>query len=273
MPELPEVETIIGVLRDNLNDKSIESLSFYYPRLLEEDSEYSLDFLVRKTFTDFKRRGKYLIFELDSLYYWVVHLRMEGKYHLYREPISPSKHTHLIFKADDTYVHYLDTRKFSRMAITTDLEGYFETKKLGLEPFDERLDAKYLKEAFKNTNRNIKVCLLDQSIVAGIGNIYADEVLYATEIHPLTLAKKLNMKELEHLVDAIQRVLHRAIKAGGTTIRSYTSSLGVSGRFQISLDAYGKENQPCRRCGTLMSRIKVGGRSSVFCERCQKIKR
>lgn len=269
MPELPEVETIKNVLSKNLHNRTIEWIRLDYKPLLEKTSAYDIQALSGKTFTGFSRRGKYLIFELEDLF-WVVHLRMEGKFHLYVEETEADKHTHLMLKVEDQYVHYLDTRKFSRMAVVKDIDAYFITKKLGFEPFDENLTGKFLYDRFKNRKRAIKSVLLDQSIITGIGNIYADEILFATNLHPETPANKVTKKECNLIVQNTREVLQKAIAEGGTTIRSYTSSLGVTGLFQVTLKAYGRANQPCTVCNTTMTRIVVGGRGTVFCKKCQK---
>lgn len=271
MPELPEVETIKNVLKHNLMHKTIEWIRLDYPNLLETQSEFEIKDLAGKTFHGFHRRGKYLIFEFEDVY-WVIHLRMEGKFHLYDEEKNPDKHTHLIFKVEDQYVHYLDTRKFSRMAVVSNLEEYLESKNLGYEPFDEALNAKFLKERFKNRKRAIKAVLLEQSHITGIGNIYADEILFRCQLHPETPANALSLKKLQEVIDNTRLVLQKAIEEGGTTIRSYTSSLGVTGRFQVTLKAYGREGLPCTVCEKEMKKIKVGGRGTVFCENCQKEK-
>lgn len=269
MPELPEVETIRKVLEKNLKGQKIEWLDMRYLPLLEANSSYSMEALVSKTFTDFMRRGKYLIFQLEDLY-WVVHLRMEGKFHLYEKETIPDKHTHLILKTQDHFIHYLDTRKFSRMAVVSDLTSYLSTKKLGYEPFDENLNAEYLLHRFKNRKRAIKAVLLDQSHIAGIGNIYADEILFRCKLHPKTPAQLLTLKDCENVIKYTKEVLQKAIAEGGTTIRSYTSSLGVTGLFQVTLKAYGREGKPCTVCQRPMTRIVVAGRGTVFCESCQK---
>ena len=270
MPELPEVETIVRTLEKSLMDDKIIGIEFLYPNLLEEDSQFKLEALRNKRFTSFDRRGKFLNFGFEEGLHFIVHLRMEGKFHLYEGETTPSKHTHLILQTEKHWIHYLDTRKFSRMAITTDPDGYFKKKNLGLEPFDSKLNWKYLKQGMSKSTRSIKSMLLDQSIVTGIGNIYCDEILFDTKIHPLKKGTELKKKEYELLIEAIPRILAHAIKAGGTTIRSYTSALDVSGRFQIALKAYGQEGEPCSYCDRPLTRIKVSGRSTVFCERCQK---
>lgn len=273
MPELPEVETIIRTLEKSLHGDTIIDVDLFYEPLLETQSSYPLRSLIGATFTEFMRRGKYLIFGFDNGLYWVVHLRMEGKYYLYDQKTVRTKHTHLVMQTNYRYIHYLDTRKFSRMAVVSDLDAYLATKNLGYEPFDAQLTGKYFLEKAGSSTRAIKNILLDQSIIAGLGNIYADEVLYDTQIHPLTKGVKLTLPMSKKIVASSQKILQKAIAEGGTTIRSYTSSLGVSGLFQVSLQAYGKENEPCARCQTKMKRMVISGRSSVFCPRCQKEKR
>lgn len=270
MPELPEVETIVRTLERSLLNEQILHIEFLYPKLLETDSPYTLDDLHLAHFTSFSRRGKYLIFGFDNGLYWVVHLRMEGKFHLYEQERPADKHTHLILSGKRQYIHYLDVRKFSRMAVVSDLDAYFRKKDLGIEPFDKQLSSKFLKEKMGKSERAIKAMLLDQSIVTGIGNIYADEILFTTGIHPLRKGSKLKKKDYDALVKAIPDILNQAIAQGGTTIRSYTSALNVTGLFQVSLKAYGQYGQPCVQCGMKMEKMKVAGRTSVFCPKCQK---
>ncbi|WP_342621349.1 bifunctional DNA-formamidopyrimidine glycosylase/DNA-(apurinic or apyrimidinic site) lyase [Erysipelothrix sp. P66] len=273
MPELPEVETIVRTLEKSLKGKRIISINFIYPKLLETQSEYPLEALEGTYFKDFHRRGKYLWFEMSNGLHWILHLRMEGKFHLYDEVKVPSKHTHCVINFDGGTIHYLDTRKFSRMAVVSDPIRYLETKNLGFEPFDPNLSGDYLYQKIHQSNRVMKTILLDQSIIAGIGNIYADEILFEAQIHPLTTGSKISKKQCDMIVETAQVILMNAIKAGGTTIRSYTSSLNVTGRFQVNLNAYGKAGEPCSRCGKTLERIVVSGRSTVFCRKCQKVRR
>lgn len=272
MPELPEVQTVLDTLMLSLAQEKILSLDLSYPALLEKDSEFPLDKLLGHRFVAFSRRGKYLCFEMDGGFYWILHLRMEGKFHLYREDTTRTRHTHLVIETEHNWVHYLDTRKFSRMTLVSDKDAYFARKKLGLEALSPELNGNYLYQHFKKSSSKIKTLLLDQRILAGLGNIYADEVLYAAEIHPLTPGNRLSRKDCERLALAIEPILSQALAAGGTTIRSYTSSLNVTGRFAYSLKAYGQAGKPCLRCACIMERIKVNGRSSTYCPSCQKVK-
>ncbi|CAM4188937.1 bifunctional DNA-formamidopyrimidine glycosylase/DNA-(apurinic or apyrimidinic site) lyase [Erysipelothrix inopinata] len=273
MPELPEVETIVRTLEKSLLNETVNHVELMYEPLLETDSMYPMEILEGKKFVGFHRRGKYLCFEFSDGYYWIIHLRMEGKFHLYGTHHRLTKHTHLLMQTEHHEIHYLDTRKFSRMAVTKDPDSYFMRKKLGFEPWDTHLTSSYLYEAIHKSTRAIKLILLDQSIITGIGNIYADEILFDTQIHPLTKGNKITKKQCELIINSTRNTLENAIAAGGTTIRSYTSALNVTGRFQITLKAYGQEGEPCSRCETPMVRIVVGGRSTVFCPKCQKVKR
>lgn len=270
MPELPEVETIVRTLEKSLYGDTILSVDLRYDLILEEQSVYPLEALIGATFINFSRRGKYLIFGFDNGLHWVVHLRMEGKYYLYDNPTPPTKHTHLLLKTNYREIHYLDTRKFSRMAVVSDLDAYLATKKLGYEPFDSELTAQYFFDKVHRSTRVIKNILLDQSIITGLGNIYADEVLYDIAMHPLVKGTQITLEDSRNIVESSKRILEKAIEQGGTTIRSYTSSLGVTGLFQVSLKAYGQEGNPCSKCQTIMKRMVISGRSSVYCPVCQK---
>ena len=273
MPELPEVETIVKTLETSLLHETIAMVDFRYVALLEAHSDYPLESLIGQTFVSFKRRGKYLCFGFSNDTTWVLHLRMEGKFNLYDHPIEPTKHTHLVMVTNHHHIHYLDTRKFSRMAVLDNakLDAYFIAKKLGLEPWDSTFDAAFLFQALMRRTQGIKTALLAQDIVVGIGNIYADEILFDTMIHPKTACNKLSLNDAENLVVAIRNNLEHAIRAGGTTIRSYTSGLNVTGRFQIELKAYGRYGEACLRCDYPLDKIKISGRTSVFCPRCQKV--
>lgn len=272
MPELPEVETVVRILERSLIHETILDVEVRYPKLLEVGSDATLEELKGRTFENFSRRGKYLCFGLDNGFTLIVHLRMEGKFHLYQDIIEPNKHTHLLLKTNRHYIHYLDTRKFSRMALVRDVDRYFKIKGLGYEPWDNRLTPTYLHQRFKNKKKAIKANLLDQEHIVGIGNIYADEILFDTKIHPMTQSGKLSLKQCEALIQSTQKILSRAIEAGGTTVRSYTSSLNVNGLFQIDLNAYGRFGEPCRNCNRPLDKIKVAGRTSVFCNQCQRVK-
>jgi len=272
MPELPEVETVRNTLKKRILNKKIKAVNIIYSKMIESDIRDFKETLIGNSFKDINRIGKWLIFDLGE-YYLLSHLRMEGKYFIknIKEPIE--KHEHIIFTFDDeTDLRYHDTRKFGRMNLIKkeDLYNTEAIKKQGYEPMDEKLTSNYLLDKFKNKKLPMKTLLLDQTIISGLGNIYADEVLYASKINPLKKGEAITKKECEKIISSSKKIIEEAIRLGGTTIKSYTSSLGVTGRFQQKLKAHKKEGEPCSNCGKPITRIKVGGRSTYYCENCQK---
>ncbi|MDO4198814.1 MAG: DNA-formamidopyrimidine glycosylase [Erysipelotrichaceae bacterium] len=270
MPELPEVQTVVSTLELEIKDREIVGMDIIYPRIIEGDPEIFRDKMLHQHFRNFNRRGKYLLFEMDD-FTFVSHLRMEGKYFVLDENEETKKHDHIIFYLDDhRKLVYNDVRKFGRMEIVPKDDRYDDFHGLGLEPFDERFDDKYCLEYLNGKNKPIKTMLLDQGFIAGIGNIYADEILSAIKIHPLTMAKDLKKNDCKKLVYETRRILSEAIEAGGTTIRSYTSSLGVTGRFQLNLRVHTLKE--CPKCKSEIQKITVGGRGTYYCPKCQKLK-
>ena len=267
MPELPEVQTVLDTLEDRIKDRQIVDIKILYEPIVECSSRTFKKKLIGQHFRNFKRRGKYLLFEMDDITL-VSHLRMEGKYFVVDETYPLSKHDHVIFYLDDgKQLRYNDVRKFGRMELIEKSNNYDVFKELGPEPFSDKFNVKYCKEYLGSKKLPIKQVLLDQSFVAGIGNIYADEILFAIRINPKTLACKLDEKDYSNLIKQTRAILKKAIKAGGTTIRSYTSSLGVTGRFQLSLCVHTLEK--CKVCGGDIKKIVVGGRGTYYCEKCQ----
>lgn len=198
---------------------------------------------------------------------------MEGKYFLKKSNDIKSKHEHVIFDLDTLeQLRYHDTRKFGKMHLVKkeDFNDYIVIKELGLEPWDSNLNANYLKDSYKNKKLPIKTVILDQSIITGIGNIYADEILFLSHINPLKKVNTLSNDELESIIKNTRITLEKAIKEGGTTIRSYTSDEGVSGRFQNSLYVHSKEHEKCPNCNSEIVKIRVGGRGTYYCPNCQK---
>lgn len=269
MPELPEVETVRTILEKNIVNKTINDVIVYYDKIIQNINKNDfINNLIGETFISLHRRGKYLICELSN-YYLIVHLRMEGKFFfMHNEPLS--MHDHIIFKFSDSELRYNDTRKFGTMHLFSKKENIYNIyplNKLGLEPFDGEFNAAYLKQKFKNSNKAIKTTLLDQSIIAGLGNIYVDEVLFMSSINPLEKTKNINDEQIESIVKNSIVVLNKAIKLGGTTIKSFQSSHDITGRFQNELLAHTKTY--CPICGKTIKKIKVGGRGTYYCENCQ----
>ncbi len=271
MPELPEVETVKRILQKNILNKTILDIEVRYDKIIQNQSKDDfINKLKNQTFIDLKRRGKYLICVLTD-YYLIVHLRMEGKFfYMHNEPYSI--HDHIIFKFDNSELRYNDTRKFGTMHLidkNIDIYNTYPLNKLGKEPYDEGFDYLYLKPLFNKSNKPIKTTLLDQSIIAGLGNIYVDEVLFMSNIHPLEKTKNLNDENIKSIVSNSIIVLNKAINLGGTTIKSFQSSHDITGRFQNELLVHTKYK--CPTCNTKILKIKVGGRGTYYCENCQKI--
>lgn len=273
MPEIAEVETVRNTLKKRILNKPIKSVNVRYTKMIESNLEEFKKVLVGRSFLDIKRRGKWLIFDLGD-YYLLSHLRMEGKYFIKNHEEELNKHEHVIITfTDNTDLRYHDTRKFGRMNLIKkeELATAEEIAKQGLEPGDKNLTAKYLVDKFKKKRLPIKTVLLDQTIISGLGNIYANEVLFAAGIDPLKKACDVSLEEASRIVTESNRIIKAAIKMGGTTIKSYTSSLGVTGRFQQYLCVHKREGMPCLKCGTTILNMKVNGRSTYFCPKCQGV--
>ena len=269
MPELPEVETVKKALIKEVKGKKILSASIYWDNIIAYPSVKKFEKQIQNQIIhDIKRRGKWLIFELDS-YYLLSHLRMEGKYYIRKNTDPKEKHQHVIFHfSDNTDLRYNDTRKFGKMYLIKKEDAFNQKplNELGLEPWDKNLTKEYLKQKFHK--KPIKTELLDQTIIVGIGNIYADEILFLSKINPKTIASDLKEQDLQNIIDFTKKVLEKAIKKGGTTIKSYESSEGVHGKFQTDLLVHTKKE--CPICHSKITKINVGGRGTYYCEKCQK---
>lgn len=275
MPELPEVETVKETLkRQVLHHKIIKCKVHYQNIIASPTSKEFVEEICGQCINDIKRRGKWLQFELDN-HYLLSHLRMEGKYYLKNKEQELLKHEHVVFELENgKELRYHDTRKFGRMYLVKkdELNNCKPMKELGLEPWDENLTVSYLRQKYKTKSLPIKLVLLDQSIITGIGNIYADEILFLSKINPYKESKKLTKKECLEIIENTKVVLEKAIQLGGTTIRSYTSSEGVHGRFQNELLVHGKNMEQCPICKTKIIKEQIGGRGTYYCGKCQRKK-
>lgn len=273
MPELPEVETVKETLKSKILGKKIKSINLIYPSVIEFPSpDEFIDKIKDQSIINIERRGKWILFELNN-YYLLSHLRMEGKYNIKNRDELYDKHEHIAFEfTDNTDLRYKDTRKFGKMHLL-DKEKAFLVKplsELGLEPWDKKLDFNYLSNKYKNKTTPIKTVILDQSIIVGIGNIYADEILFLSNINPYRKANSLSKEELDSIIRNTKIVLEKAIKMGGTTIRTYTSSEGVHGKFQQSLLVHNMAGKNCVNCGNIIEKVKINGRGTYYCSKCQK---
>ncbi len=268
MPELPEVETVRKILYTQLIGQVIIDIKIHYEKMIECDLSYFYNSLINKEFKDIKRKGKLLIFELNDIYL-LSHLRMEGKFFLKDKDMPILKHEHVIFYlSSGMTLRYHDTRKFGIMTIRTK-ENLYNTKpltKIGSEPFD--ITPSELFDKLRGKNIVIKQSLLDQSIMSGLGNIYVDEVLFLSNINPYRKSSSISLDECKKIIDNAVNILNKAILFGGTTIRSYTSSLNVKGNYQDFLCVHTKEI--CQVCGAKIVKDKINGRGTYFCPICQK---
>ncbi len=274
MPELPEVETVRRTLQSLVVGKKIMDVSVLHPKMIklpDDPSEFQ-EALIGQTIEGTGRRGKFLIIYTTD-FSLVSHLRMEGRYGLFAGDEEVDKHTHVIFHFDDgTELRYKDVRKFGTMHLFKKGEEWKEgpLTLLGPEPLSPGFTPEVLKGRLSKTRRNIKTALLDQKVVAGLGNIYVDESLFKARIHPERTANSLTDEEIAILHEKIVETLADAVEKGGSTVRSYVNSLGQIGMFQLELYVYGRRGQACKLCGTPLERIVVGGRGTVFCPSCQK---
>jgi len=274
MPELPEVETVRRGLNRLVKGATIASIDVYWPKIINNDVASFKQRLANHTIETVDRRGKYLLFRFSGGLTMVSHLRMEGNYFVMPKDEGRTKHTHVVFHlTDDRDLLYNDTRKFGRMTLVPTGEEVTVggLKKIGPEPVASNLTVAYLTEIFQKSKKMIKPLLLDQSKIAGIGNIYADEVLWLSKIHPMRPANSLTIEEIELLRHNIIDEMAAAIKGHGTTVHTFSNAFGETGQFQNRLHVYGREGEPCERCGTLIEKIKVAQRGTHFCPHEQRL--
>lgn len=274
MPELPEVETVRRTLSSLITGKTIRQVTATLPRILQrpDDPEAFAAMLEGHTILGVERRGKFLRIVLDGLVL-VSHLRMEGRYGLYRDDEPVEKHTHVIFHfTDGTALRYKDVRQFGTMHLFAPGEEFRSAplKKLGLEPLDESFTLEAFKRALGKRSTKIKPLLLNQEVIVGLGNIYVDEALHLARIHPEREADTLTGPEKSRLYEAIRATLGSAVEAGGSSVKSYVNGQGEMGMFQHQLRAYGRTGEPCVSCGTPIVKSVVGGRGTHVCPKCQK---
>lgn len=273
MPEIAEVRTVAKTLDKSLKDRKIIDIEIIYGKIIKSSKEEFINILKNNTFNHVRSIGKWLVFDLGE-YSLLSHLRMEGKYFIKDRNDEVVKHEHIIFHLDgDKDLRYHDVRKFGVMIIskTDNIYSLEEIKKLGIEPDSPNLTLEYLKDKL-NKNKSIKELLLNQEIINGLGNIYVDEVLFKSKVHPESLGSSLSNSNIKEIIKASKEIIEKATKYKGTTIRSYTSSLGVKGEFQQFLKVHTKVGEKCLKCGSIINKIRVGGRGTYYCPKCQKKK-
>ncbi|KPL03127.1 MAG: hypothetical protein AMJ90_04000 [candidate division Zixibacteria bacterium SM23_73_2] len=272
MPELPEVQTIVDALKKSIIGKKIKSVDIDCSRVFSQSKVSFKKGLKGKKIKNIKRRGKFLIIDLTENQTLLIHLGMTGGIFFSNKNQSHKKHDHLIIKfSDKTQIRYHDPRKFGKVIKVTssNINKIPEITKLGPEPLE--ISQSEFVDIFENKKGRIKTTLLNQRVLAGLGNIYSDEALFDAKIHPLTKTDRLKEKKLLQLHSSIQKILKNAIKAGGSSIDDYLNIDGEMGLFQFQHKVYGREGEPCKVCGAKIKRIRISQRSSFYCPRCQKL--
>lgn len=265
MPELPEVETIVRTCRPRLEGRRIVAFRSLWPKNVAPGARAVSRVLAGQTITRLTRRGKHIVFELADGWL-LVHLRMSGRLEWDGDRERPPTHVRAVWELDDGRRLLLcDARKFGRIIYTRDLAA--TTAGLGPEPLARDFTAARLERRLRARRRQLKPLLLDQSVIAGLGNIYADEALFHAGLHPLCRADELTAAEIGRLHTAIRRVLRQAIAAHGTTI----DWIYPGGWMQKRLRVYGRTGQPCRRCGAPIVALRVAQRGTHLCPRCQPL--
>lgn len=272
MPELPEVETVAADLRDQLVGRRFAGAEIVWPRTLAQPDAASLaERLAGREVVHVGRRGKYLLIALDSGAMLIIHLRMTGQLAVVPDggALLADRHLRARFRlVDGAQLVFTDMRKFGRIWLVDDVQEV--VGKLGPEPLDWTFTPEVLAGRLRGRRTAMKALLLDQTVVAGVGNIYADEALFLAGIHPLRPGASLTDAEVARLRDAIRQVLNESIDKRGTLLRDYRTPYGVDGAYRSELRVYGQPGKPCPRCGTPVERIRVTQRSTHFCPACQK---
>ena len=274
MPELPEVETVRQTLQPKLTGLKFRGAQVYLPKIIKTpEPEQFIKEIEGKKIIKLSRRGKHLILGLSDRYTLVVHLRMTGSLVYCENDDPPARHTHVIFNlSNGAELRFTDVRQFGQMWLVpnTSLDGLTCLKNLGVEPLEPQFTRDYLKKELRRRHAQIKPLLLDQTFIAGLGNIYTDEALHRAKINPERVATTLTPREIASLYHAIRDVLQEGIENRGTTIKDYIDGEGQSGSYQGQLQVYSREGQPCGNCGKIIVKKKVSGRSSYYCPACQK---
>jgi len=271
MPELPEVETIIRDLIDqNIVGRTIENVIVRNKNSLQNKTSGSFFIIKNQKIVAIYRRGKYIVFQLSN-YHLLSHLRMTGKFKISNKKTNFDKHEQIIFLLDnDKTLSFHDTRKFGRIYLTDNPQEILS--KLGVEPLSEGFSLSALEHILEHHKRMIKPLMLDQTLIAGLGNIYVDEALWLSQIHPQEISNKIPRRKIKRLHQAIKTVLRRGIKNSGTSLGRGVGnfySLGKLGNNQDTLSVFGKTGLPCPRCKHKITKLIVGQRGTHICDKCQ----
>jgi formamidopyrimidine-DNA glycosylase len=276
VPELPEVETIRSRLAPGLTGRRLDGVEIRDPRLTRpEPPELVAAALEGERIADVRRRGKYLVVGFESGRHLLVHLRMTGSVlHPAPEGWKSDPHVRAVARLDDgSDFLYRDVRRFGTWDLLEqgELDEYFGARRLGVEPLERTFTAAGLGRALGGRKAPVKAALLDQRAVAGVGNIYADEALWYAQIHPLAPAGSLGEGEVAALREGVRKALRLGISRQGATLRDFRGADGRRGRMQREFRAYGREGEPCERCGTPIAKTRVAGRGTWYCPACQAL--
>ena len=274
MPELPEVETIVADLRPHLTGRTIVRCELIFPAIVRHpEPEVFNNSVAGMQIAAVRRRGKYILLDLQHHLVLVVHLGMTGHLRIVDADAPIEKHTHAIFTLDDgRHLRYHDPRRFGRLLLGTEAT-LLDAKKmpaLGPEPIDIGFAAEELYQRLHKRRTALKAVLLDQAAIAGVGNIYADESLHRAKLRPDRLARSLSRKSVQRLHEALRESLLLAIANRGSSVDTYRDAWGDMGGQQEKLMVYGRAGEPCFTCGRPLALIRIAGRSTVFCRRCQR---
>jgi len=274
MPELPEVHTILRQIEPEILHKKVTDFSVTGKGLkliAPLDQQLFTERIVKRKILELRRHGKFMVFELDDGQKIIGHLRMSGRLSVSRWPLT-HKHNRLQLKfADGTYLNFIDTRRFATFHLLKTNQKYPGLDKLGPDALSPNLTAKILHQKLKTRKKNIYSALLDQSVIAGLGNIYVNESLFASKSYPKRSAGSLTLNETKLLLKNIRKILSTAINLKGTTLldKTYLDGGGKEGKFYNLLRVYDREAKPCFVCTTKIKRIRIGNRSVYFCPKCQ----
>jgi len=271
MPELPEVEVIRRGLAPRLRGRRILGVSVGEKRLRRESSPGELEqWLPGRVLLSLERRGKYLLFCLEGGVTLLIHLGMTGRLLLGPSPSPPLPHVHLTWQwSGGLEMVFQDVRRFGQVLVFPPGADPAPLNQVGREPFSRKVTAAWLAEQARGRSRSLKNFLMDGRVLAGIGNIYASEILFAARIHPAAPAGRLSLADWGLILKETRRILKAAIARGGTTVSDYLNADGETGLFQLDLQVYGRDGDFCNRCGQAIARISQGGRSTFYCPRCQ----
>lgn len=274
MPELPEVETIRRTLAGHVTGAKVTGVKLIWPGAFvgREMTDFS-EIVTGRTIERLERRGKYLLIHLDEGWSLIAHMRMTGRLLYFPDSHEPGPHTRGVFELDRGELHFQDVRKFGRIQAvpSAGVNLVPGIAALGPEPLEQGFTPEVLLDRLQGKKTCLKSALLDQRVLAGLGNIYTDEALFRARLHPEREAGSLGPEEAQKLTAAIKEVLNAGIKAQGTSFRDYRDANGDKGEFQLSLQVYGRQGEPCAACGRTLVKKRLGGRTTVYCLDCQHL--